>query len=207
MRIEELRPSAKWFVDKLLQRVQRIVKGEDVGELVDSDLENLEEDDLFENRRMQMELATSHEWVLASIMEESQGQYSKSIDHNEKDSGVKPVSDLQPNSPSQEPLQLHPQTPKTSKRSTSSMKRNEEKIQKALFLSPVGPESGFNLSSAEADGHSGALRSGDNVSQEEMELRKAKTQVLGSGKKTGTLNNGDTQVEFQNTRELEKSEN
>ena len=46
-----MQPIAKWFVDKMQARVERILDGDVLGPMVDSDLENLEVDYDFENHR------------------------------------------------------------------------------------------------------------------------------------------------------------
>ena len=56
-----MRPIADWFINKLIGRVGRMMEGEDIGDMVDSELENLNIDLDFENARRMMEIATSDE--------------------------------------------------------------------------------------------------------------------------------------------------
>jgi hypothetical protein len=53
-------PIAIRFMNKVQSRVTRMANGEDVGPLVDSELEDLQIDFAFENQRHMMEIATSH---------------------------------------------------------------------------------------------------------------------------------------------------
>ena len=61
MRCDRARPTAEWFINKLIGRVGRIMDGEMIGEMVDSELENLNIDLEFENARKMLEIATSDE--------------------------------------------------------------------------------------------------------------------------------------------------
>ena len=58
-RLDQGRSTARWFVGKLIKRVGRISKGEKLGPMVDSELESLQVDQVFENRRKQIEAAPS----------------------------------------------------------------------------------------------------------------------------------------------------
>ena len=61
MRLDRARPVAAWFINKVIGRVGRIMDGEMIGDMVDSELENLNIDLEFENARQRMEIATSDE--------------------------------------------------------------------------------------------------------------------------------------------------
>ena len=61
LKVEIMQPIAKWFIDKMIYRVERILDGEDLGPMVESDLENLEVDYDFENHRQNIEVASNED--------------------------------------------------------------------------------------------------------------------------------------------------
>ena len=59
--MNENTPIANNYVEKVYGRIDRMLKGEFLGEMVDSDIENLQIDQDFENQRQQIEVMSSYQ--------------------------------------------------------------------------------------------------------------------------------------------------
>ena len=59
-RSELFEPLARHYVDRVLKRLRRLLDGEYLGGMVDSEFENLEVDDEFERQRQKMEVPSSY---------------------------------------------------------------------------------------------------------------------------------------------------